>query len=77
VARNVRTVQDADQVADARDLVGFSEAEADVLPRLVKGRALWKVADCTAVVAHQVADAEWAFARTDARMTTQPGEVVA
>jgi hypothetical protein len=76
VARNVRTVQDADQVADARDLVGFSEAEADVLPRLVKGRALWKVAD-SAVVAHQVADAEWAFARTDARMTTQPGEVVA
>ena len=66
--------QDADQVGDARDVLGLSEAEADLLPRLVKGRALWKVADRTAVVAHRVADAEWVFARTDTRMTTHTTE---
>jgi type IV secretory pathway VirB4 component len=59
--------QDADQLADARAVLGLSETEADLLPQLVKGRALWKIADRVAVVHHEVAEAEWIFARTDSR----------
>jgi hypothetical protein len=69
--------QDTDQLADARAVLGLSETEADLLPQLVKGRALWKVADRVAVVHHEVAAAEWIFARTDSRMSAGANEAVA
>jgi type IV secretory pathway VirB4 component len=69
--------QDADQIADARAVLGLSQTEADLLPQLVKGRALWKVADRVAVVRHEVAEAEWSFARTDNRMSVGVTEAVA
>ncbi|MGH8983188.1 MAG: ATP-binding protein [Acidimicrobiia bacterium] len=68
--------QSSDQVADARELLGLTHTEADLLTRLTKGRALWKVAGRTAVVHHVIGTAEAHFCDTDARMlgTTTPAE---
>ena len=60
--------QAPDQVGDARALLGLSEVEADLLPRLAKGRALWQVGGRAAVVQHVVADEELAFTNTDQAM---------
>jgi hypothetical protein len=60
--------QAPDQAPEARDLLGLSGVEADLLTRLVRGRALWKVAGRTAVVQHVVGTAEQAFSDTNARM---------
>jgi hypothetical protein len=57
--------QSVDQVAEARALLGLSATEATLLPRLCKGRALWKVAGRSAVVQHAV---ERVLCDTDARM---------
>ncbi|MEZ5378256.1 MAG: hypothetical protein R2733_17260 [Acidimicrobiales bacterium] len=63
--------QATDQVPEARELLGLTSTEAELLPRLAKGRALWKVGSHTAVVAHTIGPAERAFCDTDARMTNQ------
>jgi len=63
--------QSSDQVQDATGLLGLTEPEAQLLPRLAKGRALWKVGDRTAVVAHVIGTAERGFCDTDARMTVR------
>jgi type IV secretory pathway VirB4 component len=55
-------------IAATRAMLGLSEKEAELVAMLARGRALWKVGDHSAVVQHKVAEAEWAFARTDARM---------
>jgi type IV secretory pathway VirB4 component len=55
-------------IAATRAILGLSEKEAELVAMLARGRALWKVGDHSAVVQHKVADAEWAFARTDSRM---------
>jgi hypothetical protein len=55
-------------IAATRAILGLSEKEAELVAMLARGRALWKVGDHSAVVQHKVADSEWAFARTDARM---------
>ena len=47
--------QSSDQVTEARHLLGLTSTEAALLPRLAKGRALWKVGAHTAVVAHVIA----------------------
>lgn len=60
--------QASDQLADARSLLGLSPTETQVLGRLGRGRALWKVAARTAVVQHLIAPAESALCDTDARM---------
>lgn len=59
--------QSSDQIADASDLLRLSVPEAALLPRLGRGRALWKVGDRTAVVAH-VLGADGVLCDTDARM---------
>ena len=46
--------QSTDQVREASELLGLTAPEATLLPRLAKGRALWKVGDRTAVVAHVI-----------------------
>jgi hypothetical protein len=62
--------QSSDQVADATDLLQLSVPEAALLPRLGRGRALWKVGDRTTVVAH-VLGADAALCDTDARMAVR------
>ena len=60
--------QSTDQVAEAGALLGLTSTEAQLLPRLMKGRALWKVAGRSAVVAHTIAAHERALCDTDAAM---------
>jgi type IV secretory pathway VirB4 component len=60
--------QAVDQVAEARDLLGLTASESELVSRLCKGRALWKVAGRTAVVQHVISRTEWAICDTDARM---------
>ena len=60
--------QSSDQIAEARDLLGLTTIEADILPRLARGRALWRVGDHTAVVQHRIGASEWAITDTDQRL---------
>ncbi len=63
--------QSSDQVAEAVDLLRLSTPEAALLPRLARGRALWKVGGRTAVVQHVLGRAERLLCDTDARMVTR------
>ena len=60
--------QSTDQVAQATEMLGLTPAEADLLPRLAKGHALWKVAGISAVVAHVIGPDEVQLVDTDARL---------
>ena len=60
--------QSSDQVSEARELLGLTSTEADLITRLVRGRALWKIGAHTAVVSHVIAPSERAFCDTDGRM---------
>jgi hypothetical protein len=61
--------QSTDQVVEAGAMLGLTSTESQLLPRLVKGRALWKVAGRSAVVAHRIGPNERWFCDTDAAMT--------
>jgi len=61
--------QSTDQVREATELLDLTATEALLLPRLAKGRALWKVGGRSAVVAHVIAPSERWFCDTDTRMT--------
>jgi len=63
--------QSTDQVREATELLDLTATEAALLPRLAKGRALWKVGGHTAVVEHVIAPDERRFCDTDARMATR------
>lgn len=60
--------QSTDQITEARELLGLTRTEADLVSRLCRGRALWKVGGRTAVVQHVIGHAERRFCDTDARM---------
>jgi type IV secretory pathway VirB4 component len=60
--------QSSDQVREATELLGLTSREAELLPQLAKGRALWKFRGATAVVAHFVGPDELDLCDTDARM---------
>jgi type IV secretory pathway VirB4 component len=60
--------QAPDQVAEAKALLGLTTVEADLLPRLGRGRAIWKRPGVSALVQHVVAPSEWRFAATDAAL---------
>jgi type IV secretory pathway VirB4 component len=60
--------QSADQVSEAQDALGLTETEATLLPRLARGRALWKFGAHAAVVQHVIGPGEAALCNTDARM---------
>jgi hypothetical protein len=60
--------QAPDQVADATELLGLTDEEARHLPRLVKGRALWRVGEHAAIVHHVLSPAEAAICDTDQAM---------
>jgi type IV secretory pathway VirB4 component len=62
--------QSSDQIDEARTMLGLNGKEAQLLGKLCRGRAIWKVGDRTAVVAHQVASGEVGFCDTDTRMVT-------
>lgn len=53
--------QATDQIPEARSLLGLTNTEAALLPRLAKGRALWKIGGRTAVVAHTIGPDELGF----------------
>lgn len=61
--------QAPDQVADAADLLGLTDEEARHLPRLVRGRALWRVGEHAAIVHHVLSPSEArVICDTDANM---------
>ncbi len=60
--------QSEGEVADTKRLLGLTEAEADVLPRLGRGVALWKVRQQTFIVDHRIGDHEWEIIDTDQSM---------
>jgi type IV secretory pathway VirB4 component len=60
--------QPSDQVAEATELLGLTETEQRILPRLARGRAIWHVAERRAVVQHQVSRCELAICDTNARL---------
>ena len=61
------------EVAAARDLLSLSETEAELLPQLRRGVALWKVGRRSFLVQHVLAGAERALVDTDAAMGVGPG----
>ena len=60
--------QAPDQVSDAKELLGLTDTEASYLPKLVRGRALWRVAEHAAIVHHVVSPREMGFCDSDQRM---------
>jgi type IV secretory pathway VirB4 component len=60
--------QPPSEVSTARDLLGLSDVEAELLPRLPRGVALWKVGLRTFLIEHKLGRAERAFVDTDSRM---------
>jgi hypothetical protein len=60
------------EVAAARELLSLSETEADVVPQLRRGVALWKVGRRSFLVQHVVGRAEHAIVDTDAAMALEP-----
>jgi DNA helicase HerA-like ATPase len=61
--------QPPSEVNSARELLGLSDVEADLLPRLPRGVALWKVGLRTFLVEHKLGRSERGIVDTDARMT--------
>jgi len=60
--------QPPSEVDAARDLLGLSDTEAELLPRLPRGVALWKVGTRTFLVEHRLGREERGIVDTDARM---------
>ena len=59
-----------DQVDDARQLLHLTDVETTLITRLVKGRALWLVANRATVVQHVIGSPlERRLVDTDAAMT--------
>ena len=60
------------EVAAARELLSLSETEAEVVPQLRRGVALWKVGGRSFLVRHVVARDEAAIVDSDGAMTEYP-----
>lgn len=60
--------QSADQIDETVSTLGLSSVEAQILPRLARGRALWHVGDHKAIVQHHIGDHEWPITETDTRL---------
>jgi type IV secretory pathway VirB4 component len=60
--------QSTDQIGEATSLLGLTKVEAELLPRLARGRALWKVAGHSAVVQGVLGEGERNFCDTDSRL---------
>ncbi|MCP3989033.1 MAG: hypothetical protein GY724_08160 [Actinomycetia bacterium] len=60
--------QSEGEVADTKRLLGLTDAESEILPRLGRGVALWKVRQQTFIVDHRLGDHEWDIIDTDHSM---------
>ena len=60
--------QPPDQLAQARELLGLTDTEAELLPHLRRGWALWKVGQRSFLVQHRLSSLERTIVDTDARM---------
>jgi hypothetical protein len=56
------------EIARHGELLGLSETERALLPRLGQGRALWKIGERSAVVQHRISPAEVALVDSDFAM---------
>jgi hypothetical protein len=63
--------QSPGESAAAAELLGLSEPEAELLPRLGRGVALWKVGARSFLVRHRLSPHECALVDTDARMAAR------
>jgi type IV secretory pathway VirB4 component len=63
--------QPTDQLAATRDLLGLTETEAELLPTLRRGEALWKVGQRSFLVHHRLSSFEARLVDTDARMAVR------
>jgi type IV secretory pathway VirB4 component len=66
--------QSPDQVRLAQERLGLTSTEAEVLPHLGRGEALWKVGTRSFLVLHRLSDREALICDTDARMVRAPRE---
>ncbi len=62
--------QPPSEVESATDLLGLTSTEADLLPRLPRGVALWKVGARAFLVEHRLGRQESELVDTDVRMTS-------
>lgn len=60
--------QPPDQVAGLRNLLGLSQTEAELVPTLRRGEALWQVGRRSFLVQHRLSSIEQGLVDTDARM---------
>ena len=60
--------QSADQIGEATAALGLTETEAGLLPRLARGRALWRVGQRAAIVQHVIGPHDRDLCDTDERM---------
>lgn len=65
--------QPSDQIPEATSLLGLTAVEAELLPRLPQGRAVWKVAGHSGLVQGVIGDAERIFCYTDSRLVVGHG----
>ena len=61
--------QETDQLRGAAQLLGLTDVERQHLPRLARGVGLWKVADRSFLVGHQLSVREAPVFDTNTRMT--------
>jgi hypothetical protein len=61
------------EVAATRDALGLTETEAELLPQLERGVALWKVGERSFLVWHRLGRTETVLVDTDHRMRSGPG----
>jgi len=62
--------QPPSELAEAKDLLGLTATEAELLPHLARGMALWKVGVRSFLVEHRLAGAEARLVDTDSAMRT-------
>jgi type IV secretory pathway VirB4 component len=63
--------QSPDQLPQAHELLGLTDTEAELLPHLRRGWALWKVGQRSFLVQHRLSDLERELVDTDARMAVR------
>jgi type IV secretory pathway VirB4 component len=61
--------QSTSETAQARELLGLTDVEADILPELGRGVALWRVGTRSFLVEHHLGASERALVDTDTRMS--------
>ena len=64
--------QPPDQLPATRELLGLTDTEAELLPLLRRGEALWKVGNRSFLVHHRLSAFERELVDTDARMAARP-----